>query len=89
MFFESVFMNWLNAPKSVNPNAAPPAGVFFRLQGFGRGVFGGNFHTHNTLHMPPGLDVVCFSNGHDYAKGFNHGIEKVRIHCCTLLRSFS
>lgn len=79
MFFETVFMNWLNA-KPANEDGAPkqkPAGVFFRLQGFGRGVFGGNFHTHNIVHLPPGLDVVCFSNGRDYAQGFRHGIDKV------------
>ncbi|KAH9262829.1 hypothetical protein BASA82_000155 [Batrachochytrium salamandrivorans] len=37
---------------------------------FDRGKFGGNFHTHNTLYLPPGLDVLCFSNGRDWAKGF-------------------
>lgn len=75
MFFETVFMNWINGRKSTDE--INPAGVFFRLQGFGCGVFGGNYHTHNTLHMPPGLDVVCFSNGRDYANGFRHGVERV------------
>ena len=44
--------------------------MMIRLQGFDRGVFGGNFHTHNTIHIPPGLDVVCYSNGRDYARGW-------------------
>ena len=33
------------------------------VQGFDRGVFGGNFHTHNMLHIPPGVDALCYSNG--------------------------
>ena len=78
MFFETVFMNWLT-------KSAERGGVFFRLQGFGRGVFGGNFHTHNSLHLPPGLDVVCFSNGHDYVRGFRHGMKLVRVLCCAVL----
>jgi 2-oxoisovalerate dehydrogenase E1 component len=56
MFFEACVMNWLSAGKQ-------PCGMLIRLQGFDRGVFGGNFHTHNSLHIPPGLDVVCYSNG--------------------------
>ncbi len=43
-----------------------------RLQGFGKGVFGGNFHTHNSLYIPPGVDVVCYSNGADYARGMRY-----------------
>ena len=62
MFFEAAIGNWLSNGKS-------PNGMLVRLQGFDRGLFGGNFHTHNALHMPPGLDVVCYSNGQDYAKG--------------------
>lgn len=63
MFFEAALMRWLN-------NGSQPTGMVIRLQGFDKGVFGGNFHTHNSLHMPPGVDVVCFSNGPDYARGF-------------------
>ncbi len=37
-----------------------------RMQGFDKGVFGGNYHTHNMVSTPPGLDVVCFSNGWDW-----------------------
>jgi hypothetical protein len=37
-----------------------------RMQGFDKGVFGGNYHTHNMIATPPGLDVVCFSNGWDW-----------------------
>ena len=41
--------------------------------GFDRGVFGGNFHTHNSLsHIPPGVDVVCYSNGPDYVRGMRY-----------------
>lgn len=42
------------------------------------GVFGGNYHTHNTLHLPPGLDVVCYSNGPDYARGFRYAVQQAQ-----------
>mmetsp|Transcript_9392 Transcript_9392/g.20376 ORF Transcript_9392/g.20376 Transcript_9392/m.20376 type:complete len:816 (+) Transcript_9392:174-2621(+) len=69
MFFEAVIMNWLSAGKK-------PAGMVIRLQGFDKGVFGGNYHTHNTLHLPPGLDVVAYSNGRDYARGLRNAIAQ-------------
>jgi len=65
MFFETVIMNWLSAGQR-------PSGLILRLQGFDKGVFGGNFHTHNNLHLPPGLDVVAYSNGEDYTRGLRH-----------------
>lgn len=65
MFFETVIMNWLSAGQK-------PSGLILRLQGFDKGVFGGNFHTHNSLHLPPGLDVVAYSNGADYARGLRY-----------------
>eukprot|EP00756_Hemistasia_phaeocysticola_P034406 Hpha_TRINITY_DN16518_c4_g1::TRINITY_DN16518_c4_g1_i1::g.134215::m.134215/K11381/bkdA; 2-oxoisovalerate dehydrogenase E1 component len=70
-FFEAAIMNWLSAGKR-------PNGMVIRLQGFDRGVFGGNFHTHNMLHLPPGLDVVCFSNGLDYMRGMRRALEYAR-----------
>lgn len=42
------------------------------------GVFGGNFHTHNALPLPPGLDVVCFSNGEDYVRGMRFAFRQAR-----------
>lgn len=66
-FFEAVIMNWLSAGQQA-------CGMVLRLQGFDKGVFGGNFHTHNSLHLPPGLDVVAFSNGADYAQGLRHAV---------------
>jgi 2-oxoisovalerate dehydrogenase E1 component len=71
MFTEACVMNFLS-------NGKQPNGMIFRLQGFGRGVFGGNYHTHNMLHMPPGLDVVCYSNGRDYARGMRYAIQQAR-----------
>jgi len=65
MFFEAALMCWLS-------NGKQPNGMIIRLQGFGRGVFGGNFHTHNSLHLPAGIDVVCYSNGQDYAMGMRY-----------------
>jgi len=62
-FFEIALSHWLS--KGDQPN-----GMIIRLQGFDSGVFGGNFHTHNSLHMPPGIDVVCYSNGTDYVDGW-------------------
>lgn len=69
MFFEAVIMNWLSGGKQ-------PNGMVIRLQGFDRGVFGGNFHTHNSLYLPPGLDVVAYSNGNDYVQGMRHAVAQ-------------
>ena len=41
-------------------------------------MFGGNFHTHNSLHLPPGVDAVCFSNGADYVRGLRHAVRQAR-----------
>jgi pyruvate/2-oxoglutarate/acetoin dehydrogenase E1 component len=71
MFFEAAISNWLS-------NGQQPNGMIVRLQGFDRGLFGGNFHTHNMLHIPPGVDVVCYSNGHDYAKGFRYLVQQAK-----------
>lgn len=65
MFYEAIISNWLS-------NGKQPNGMVIRLQGFDKGIFGGNFHTHNMLNFPPGLDVVCFSNGYDYARGMKY-----------------
>jgi len=69
--FENIIMNWLTASKR-------PQGMIVRLQGFDRGLFGGNFHTHNSLYLPPGLDVVCYSNGSDYVRGMRHAILQAK-----------
>ena len=72
MFGEIGIGNWLSAGQL-------PNGMIVRLQGFDRGLFGGNFHTHNMLtHMPPGVDVVSFSNGYDYVCGFRHAVEQAK-----------
>jgi len=71
MFYEAVISNWLSNGKS-------PIGMVFRLQGFDKGVFGGNFHTHNVIPTPCGLDVVCYSNGEDYARGFRHALHQAK-----------
>lgn len=71
MFYEAVLANWLS-------NGQQPNGMVVRLQGFDKGIFGGNFHTHNILHMPPGLDVVCFSNGRDYVRGMRNALRQAR-----------
>jgi len=69
MFFEAVIMNWLSVGRK-------PCGMVIRLQGFDKGVFGGNYHTHNILHLPPGLDVVAYSNGPDYVRGLRHAVAQ-------------
>lgn len=72
MFHEIAVMHWLSSGQSKQ-------GMLIRLQGFDRGLFGGNFHTHNMLpHMPPGVDVVCFSNGQDYVRGFRHALAQAK-----------
>jgi len=63
MLQEACMLHWLS-------DGRERCGMVLRLQGFDRGVFGGNFHTHNTTaFLNPGLDVFCFSNGPDYARG--------------------
>jgi hypothetical protein len=72
MFYELAISNWLS-------NAQRPNGMIIRIQGFDKGVFGGNFHTHNMLsHIPPGVDVLCYSNGQDYARGFRNAIIQAK-----------
>jgi len=71
MFYEAAISVWLS-------NQQRPNGMIIRLQGFDRGVFGGNFHTHNSLNMPPGIDVVCFSNGADYVKGMRYAVQQAK-----------
>ena len=71
MFFEAGVMNWLS-------NGSSPNGMVIRLQGFDKGVFGGNFHTHNMLHTPPGIDVVCFSNGRDWVRGMRYAVRQAK-----------
>ena len=48
--------------------------MVIRMQGFDEGVFGGHFHTANAppVFGIPGLDVLCYSNGRDWARGL-HG----------------
>lgn len=85
-FYELAISNWLT-------NGQRPNGMIVRIQGFDRGVFGGNFHTHNSIsHIPPGVDVVCYSNGRDYARGFRNAIKQAQagrvvvfIDCTNLL----
>ena len=85
-FYELAISNWLT-------NGQRPNGMIVRIQGFDRGVFGGNFHTHNSLsHIPPGVDAVCYSNGRDYARGFRNAIKQAQagrvvvfIDCTNLL----
>ncbi|RYG66969.1 hypothetical protein EON64_08505 [archaeon] len=65
-------MHWLS-------NGTQPNGMIVRLQGFDRGIFGGNFHTHNMLNIfVPGVDVVCFSNGADYVRGVRYVHKQVK-----------
>eukprot|EP00597_Dinobryon_sp_UTEXLB2267_P005886 CAMPEP_0170069886 /NCGR_PEP_ID=MMETSP0019_2-20121128/8390_1 /TAXON_ID=98059 /ORGANISM="Dinobryon sp., Strain UTEXLB2267" /LENGTH=513 /DNA_ID=CAMNT_0010278037 /DNA_START=632 /DNA_END=2173 /DNA_ORIENTATION=+ len=71
MFNEAIIANWLS-------NGQQPNGMVIRLQGFDKGIFGGNFHTHNSLVMPPGLDVVCYSNGEDYVRGMRFAFRQAR-----------
>lgn len=66
--------------------------MVIRIQGFDRGLFGGNFHTHNMIpHIPPGVDILCYSNGQDYVRGFRNAIiqaqsgKVVVLYDCTYL----
>jgi pyruvate/2-oxoglutarate/acetoin dehydrogenase E1 component len=94
MFYELAISNWLTNKQcpngmvvriqgfdrgrelilfAVNHTFASVLNISFSL------VFGGNFHTHNMIsHVPPGVDVVCYSNGQDYARGFRNAIIQAR-----------
>ncbi|CAE7489286.1 unnamed protein product, partial [Symbiodinium microadriaticum] len=69
MFYEIIITHWLT-------NGRQRDGMVIRLQGFDKGKFGGNFHTHNTIYTPPGLDVVCYSNGADYVRGMRYALRQ-------------
>jgi hypothetical protein len=69
MFYEIALTHWLTNGRQKN-------GMVIRLQGFDKGKFGGNFHTHNIIHTPPGLDVVCYSNGADYVRGMRYALRQ-------------
>ena len=71
MFLEAVNTHWLS-------NGNQSVGMLIRLQGFDMGLFGGNYHTHNSLPLPPGLDVVCYSNGADYVRGLRYVARQIR-----------
>lgn len=71
MFHEIAITHWLSAGKR-------PVGMVIRLQGFDRGLFGGNFHTSNVLSIPPGVDVCCYSNGEDYVMGFRNLVRQAK-----------
>ena len=68
---EIAVMHWLSAGKQ-------PNGMVIRMQGFDRGLFGGNFHTHNWLPLLPGVDVVATSTGRDYARAMRHAVRQAR-----------
>ena len=71
MYKEAAAMTWLSGGRQ-------PNGMILRIQGFGKGVFGGNFHTHNEIFLAPGLDVVCFSNGSD-VRGMRHAARQAAV----------
>lgn len=77
MFQEAMVQNWL-----VRGTKQVGNGMVFRLQGFDKGTFGGNFHTHNSLPFcgsaSPGLTVLAYSNGTDWARGFRAAVEYAR-----------
>lgn len=85
MFYEIAIQHWLTPPAATTSTTtsssatSSSSGMVIRLQGFDRGLFGGNFHTHNMLsHIPPGVDVVCYSNGKDYVEGMRYAIHQAK-----------
>jgi pyruvate/2-oxoglutarate/acetoin dehydrogenase E1 component len=73
IFQESLITHWLSDGTQRN-------GMVYRLQGFDKGVFGGNFHTHNILPFvsSPGLDVMCHSNGANYVKAMRYAYRQAQ-----------
>ena len=91
MFAEVVVSGWLNRQNQSNTandggkggeetaaGGKRGCGMIVRLQGFDRGIFGGNFHTHNALPLLPGLDVVVHSNGADWVKGWRYAVRQAK-----------
>jgi 2-oxoisovalerate dehydrogenase E1 component len=72
MFAEIALSHWLTGESRRH------SGMLIRLQGFDRGLFGGNFHTHNSLAPPPGVDMLCYSNGEDYVRGFRNAMIQAK-----------
>jgi 2-oxoisovalerate dehydrogenase E1 component len=72
MFAEIALSHWLTGESRRH------SGMLIRLQGFDRGMFGGNFHTHNSLAPPPGVDMMCYSNGEDYVRGFRNALIQAK-----------
>ena len=72
-FVEACFFHWLS-------NGRQPNGMVFRMQGFDEGVFGGHFHTANAppVFGIPGLDVLAYSNGRDWARGLRASLRRAR-----------
>ena len=65
--------------KDERPSSSGAGGMVIRIQGFGEGIFGGNFHTHNAIALcPPGIDLVCFSNGTDWVRGLRHAVWQAK-----------
>ena len=73
MFAEICATRWLT-------NGRQSHGMVVRIQGFDGGamMFGGNYHTHNAVHLVPGSDVLCFSNGADWVRGFRQAVSAAR-----------
>jgi 2-oxoisovalerate dehydrogenase E1 component len=79
IFYEIAIQHWLTNGESKSTSGGGGNGMVIRIQGFDNGVFGGNFHTHNSLaHVPPGIDLVCFSNGADWVRGFRHALWQAK-----------
>lgn len=54
-------------------------GMVVRLQGFEPGMFGGDFQrTYYFLHSIPGIDILCYSNGLDFVRGFRNAIVQAK-----------
>ena len=73
-FVEACFLHWLSDGKQ-------PNGMVFRMQGFDEGIFGGHFHTANgpPVFGIPGLEVLCFSNGRDWARGLRSCLRHAEV----------
>jgi hypothetical protein len=62
-------------------------GMVVRLQGFEPGMFGGDFQrTYKVLHHSiPGIDILCYSNGLDFVRGFRNAIVQAKAGRVVLL----
>jgi hypothetical protein len=73
-FFKTALSN-----RSTRRQQPSSTGMVLRIHGFQPGIFGWNDQTtQDMLDEQPGIDILCYSNGLDYARGFRNAIVQAK-----------